>query len=413
MASNSPAPAIPGSHGDSTLAVHGGRRPTPADPDVSAPIRRSSTFLQHPGTHAATDAGDWISPLVYTRYRNPNVEDAEVRIAALERADAAVLFASGMAAIHALLVHAVPGGRGRIAVARQIYGGTTALFSQVLGAKGGSGIEAVFFDVTDPADLARVLDEGVELVHVEGLSNPTAVVADLTHIVETAHGKGVRVSVDSTFASPIVQRPLELGVDFVVHSATKALSGHSDVTAGVVLGSAADMAAIAGYRKVTGAILDPGAAWLLARSLPTLDLRVRAQCRNALELARALEGAPGVARVHYPGLESSPCHGLARRMLRSDLFGSVLAIELEGGDGATRGYVERLQLAIDAPSLGGVETLVSIPAFMSHVALTSEERVAAGIGPGCVRIAAGIEDPRDLVADFTQALRPGPGLPDV
>ncbi|QDV08640.1 Methionine gamma-lyase [Planctomycetes bacterium Poly30] len=409
MASNSPASTDSGTRGsqlpgDSTVAVHGGRRPTPSDPDVSPPIRRSSTFLQHPGTHAATDAGDWVSPLVYTRYRNPNVEDAEIRIAALERAESAVLFASGMAAIHALLVHAVPGGQGRVAVARQIYGGTTALFAQLLGADGGRGVEAVSFDVTDPGDLARVLDSGVQLVHVEGLSNPTAVVADLARIAEQSHAQGVRVSVDSTFATPIVQRPLELGADFVVHSATKALSGHSDVTAGVVLGRSDDMAAIAGYRKVTGAILDPGAAWLLARSLPTLDLRVRAQCHNALALARALESAPGVARVHYPGLESSACHGLAEKMLRSGLHGSVLAIELEGGDGATRGYVERLGLAIDAPSLGGVETLVSIPAYMSHVALSPEERLAAGIGPGCVRIAAGIEDAADLVADFVQAL---------
>ena len=393
-----------GTYGTSTLAVHGGRRPTAEDPDVSPPLRRSSTFLQHPGTHGATDAGDWVSPLVYTRYRNPNVEDAEVRLAALEGAEAAVVFASGMAAIHALLMHALPGGRGKMAVASQVYGGTTALFDHVLSGEGGLDIEALMFDVTDPDDLDRVLEEGVQLVHVEGLSNPTAIVADLPRIVAQAHEKGVRVSVDSTFATPIVQRPLELGVDLVVHSATKALSGHSDVTAGVVLGSADAMAAIAKYRKITGAILDPSAAWLMVRSLATVDLRVRAQCRSAMAVASALEAATGVARVHYPGLPSSPYHGLAKRVLQPGLFGSVFAIELEGGDAATRPFVAKLKLGIDAPSLGGVETLVSIPRYMSHVSLDEAGRRAAGVESGCVRIATGIEDSADLVADFLGAL---------
>ncbi|MEM8712700.1 MAG: aminotransferase class V-fold PLP-dependent enzyme [Planctomycetota bacterium] len=407
-----PLPQAPSSPGDelgpSTMAVHGGRRPTPGDPDVSPPLRRSSTFLQHPGTHAATDSGDWTTPLVYTRYRNPNVEDAERRIAALERAEAAALFASGMAAIHALLMWAAPKGRGRIAVARQIYGGTTALFDQVLGGEVGLDIEALGFDVTDAEELDRILEAGdVSLVHVEGLSNPTSVVADLPRIVRQAHARGVRVSVDSTFATPIVQKPLKLGVDLVVHSATKALSGHSDVTAGVVCGSAEALGKIAQYRKVSGAILDPSAAWLLTRSLATLDLRVRAQCRNAAAIAEALEQEGGdlVRRVHYPGLTSSPSHALAKEVLAPGLFGSMLAFELSAGDEAVRDYVARLRLAIDAPSLGGVETLVSLPVFMSHVGLTSEQRLAAGIGPGCVRVAAGIEDAADLVADFVQALR--------
>lgn len=394
--------------GPSTTAVHGGRRPTPGDPDVSPPLRRSSTFLQHPATHAATDAGDWTTPLVYTRYRNPNVEDAERRIAALEGADSAALFGSGMAAIHALLMHAVPKGRGRIAVARQIYGGTTALLDQILGGEAGLDIEAVGFDVTDADDLDRILSTGdVSLVHVEGLSNPTSVVADLPRIVEQAHAHGVRVSVDSTFATPIVQRPLALGVDLVVHSATKALSGHSDVTAGVVCGSHGALEKIAQYRKVSGAILDPSAAWLLTRSLATLDLRVRAQCRNAAAIAEALErvGGDQVSRVHYPGLASSPSHELAKNVLAPGLFGSMLAFELSAGDEALRDYVARLRLAIDAPSLGGVETLVSLPVFMSHVGLTPEQRLGAGIGPGCVRVAAGIEDEVDLVADFVQALQ--------
>ncbi len=387
--------------GRGTLAVHGGRRPTPEDPDVSPPLRRTSTFLQHPGTHAQTDQGDWLTPLVYTRYKNPNIEDVEARLARLEGAPAALTFASGMAAIHALFLHVFPGGRGKVAVARQIYGGTLALFGGVLEEL---GIECLPFDVEDAADLEAALAAGAGLVHVEGLSNPTVQVADLPRIAAQAHAAGARLAVDSTFATPVVQRPLEHGADYVVHSATKALGGHSDVTAGVVLGAVADLDRLAHYRKVTGAVLDPAAAWLLSRSLATVDLRVRAQCRNALALAEALEGAPGVTRVHYPGLASSPWKERAEHLLEPNCYGSVFAFELAGGDGVTRPYAARLQLAIDAPSLGGVETLVSLPAHMSHVSLTAEERGAAGIGPGCVRVAAGIEDAEDLVHDFLQAL---------
>lgn len=384
-----------------TVSVHGGRRPTPGDPDIAPPLRRTSTFLQHPGTHAATDAGDWDSPLVYTRYKNPNVEDAERHLAALEQAERAVLFASGMAAIHGVFRGVFPGGRGKLALAQQIYGGTVALLGGHLEEL---GLETILFDVTCEESLAAALAQSPGLVHVEGISNPVAIVADLERIVDQAHGAGVPVSVDSTFATPICQRPLRFGADYVVHSATKALSGHSDVTAGVVLGSSARLAPVAHARKLAGAILDPAAAWLLSRSLATLDLRVRAQCRGALALSEALEAADGIARVHYPGLPSHRSHALSARMLEPGLFGSVMAFELKGGDGATRDYVSRLRLALDAPSLGGVETLVSIPAVMSHVGFTPEERDAAGIGPGCVRVATGIEDPVDLVNDFLGAL---------
>ena len=396
-----------------TLAVHGGRRPSPKDPDVAPPLRRTSTFLQHEGTHASTDAGDWSTPLVYSRYKNPGVEDCEVRLARLEGAERAVLFASGMAAIHAVVRAAIPGSGGRVAMARQIYGGSVALFEGVLAEQ---GVTLDPFDVDCEDELAACLDRGAALVHVEGISNPVARVADLRRIARQAHAAGAALSVDSTFASPIVQRPLvgaprgaavpppEERADYVVHSATKALGGHSDLTAGVVLGSADLMGPVLHRRKVAGAILDPAAAWLLTRSLATVDLRVRAQCRSAMGIAEALRGVPGVAHVHYPGLASDPSHARALELLEPGLFGSVLAFELEGGDAFTRDLVGHLRLALDAPSLGGVETLVSIPAFMSHVGMSPEERRAAGVGPGCVRVAAGIEDPVDLAADFLAAL---------
>jgi len=368
---------------------------------VSPPLRRSSTFLQHEGTYALTDAGDWVSPLVYSRYRNPNVDDCERRLALLEGADEAVLFASGMAAIHAVMHAALPGGRGRVAVARQIYGGTVALLAGPLAEL---GVETVPFDVGDPASLESALAGGAALVHLEGISNPVCEVADLPRVVAAARAAGASVSVDSTFATPVVQRPLEHGVDYVVHSGSKALGGHSDVTAGVVLGRAERIAPVRQFRKVAGAIAEPDTAWLITRSLATLDLRVRAQCAAALALGEALEGRPEVARVHYPGLASSPHHALAGRMLLEGLAGSVLAFELAEGDAAARPYVSRLRLAIDAPSLGGVETLVSVPAVMSHAAMSPADRAAAGIGPGCVRVACGIEHPADLVEDFLGAL---------
>lgn len=388
----------------STLAVHAGRRPTPEDPDLSPPLRRATTFLQYPAVHELTDAGDWATPLVYSRYGSPNVSDAEEVLAALEGAEGGVLFASGMAAIHAMLLHAFPGGRGKVALARQIYGGTSSLLSKALASL---GFEVLPFDVRDEQDLAAALAAGAGLVHVEGLSNPTAVVADLPRIAAQAHGAGALLSVDSTFATPVVQRPLELGADLVVHSATKALAGHSDVTAGIVLGGADRMEAVAGYRKLTGAILDPAAAWLLRRSVATLGLRVEAQCRAALSLAHALAERGEVTRVHYPGLPDDPGHELASRVLKPGLYGSMLSFELASGDEGTRAFVSRLRLAVDAPSLGGVETLVSIPHLMSHTGLTAEERLGVGFGPGCIRVACGIEDPEDLIADFAGALGAG------
>jgi len=385
----------------STLAVHAGRRPTPQDPDLSPPIRRATTFLQHPAVHELTDAGDWETPLVYSRYGSPNAAEAEEVLAALEGAERAVLFGSGMAAIHAMLLHVFPDGKGQVALARQIYGGTSALLSKALASL---GFEVTFFDVRDAADLEAALAAGAGPVHVEGISNPAVAVADLPRLAEQAHRAGALLSVDSTFATPVVQRPLDHGADLVVHSATKALAGHSDVTAGVVLGSSARMEGVAGYRKLTGAILDPAAAWLLRRSLSTLGLRVEAQCRAALALAGALAQRQEVARVHYPGLSDDPGHGLASRVLEGGLYGSMLAFELAGGDDETRGFVSRLRLAVDAPSLGGVETLVSIPHLMSHTGLSEAERLGVGFGPGCVRVACGIEHPDDLIADFIGAL---------
>ncbi|MEZ6017867.1 MAG: aminotransferase class I/II-fold pyridoxal phosphate-dependent enzyme [Planctomycetota bacterium] len=383
-----------------TRCVHGGRRATPGDPDLAPPLRRATTFLQHPGTHAATDGGDFDGPLVYGRYASPNVVEVEAHVAGLEGAGACVAFGSGMAALHAALTCLVGHGR-RVAVPRQVYGGTSALLARELAE---CGIVALTYDIEAPGTLERALAAGATLVLAEGLSNPIVRVADLPDLAQRAHAHGARLLVDSTFASPIVQRPLEHGADFVMHSATKALGGHSDLLAGLLLGSAEDMDRVRGFRKRTGAVLDPAAAWLLTRGLATLALRVRAQCAGACRVAAALAAHPGVARVHHPSLPSDPGHARAQRLLASGLYGSVVSIELAAGDAATRPFVAALHLLQDAPSLGGVESLASIPRVMSHAGWSEQELRAAGIGPGAVRLAIGIEDPGDLVADLLGAL---------
>ncbi len=390
-----------------TRCVHGGRRATPEDPDLAPPLRRASTFLQHPGTHAATDGGDFEGPLVYARYKSPNVEALEGHLAVLEGAEAAVAFGSGMAALHAALwCFSGPEGGGSgtartVALPRQVYGGTAALLGAELAEV---GVGHVLYDVEDLDSLDAALAAGAELVLAESLSNPTVRVADLPALAARAHARGARLLVDATFATPVVQRPLLHGADLVVHSATKALGGHSDLTAGVLLGRAADMARARGFRKRTGAVLDPTAAWLLTRGLATLALRVRAQCAGAAALAAALARHPAVRRVWHPSLASDPGHALAGRLLEPGLFGSVLTAELAAGDDAARPFVGALHVFQDAPSLGGVESLVSIPRVMSHAGQSTEALRAAGIGPGAVRFAVGIEAPRDLVRDVLQAL---------
>lgn len=359
-----------------------------------SPIVRSSTFLQHPQTHELTDAGRWDEALVYSRYGNPTVEAVESKIAELEGAERALLFGSGVAALHAAFIAATPPG-GHIAMASQIYGGTRAILLQELAPL---GFEVSEFDLSRP----DTVDPRAQAIVVESLSNPTLIVADLPQLAERAKAQGATLIVDATFATPIVQRPLELGADLVVHSATKAMGGHSDLTAGVVAGSDERVDRARLVRKRLGAILDPAPASLLERGLKTLALRVRAQQDAALTLARALEAHPKVTAVNYPGLESHADHALGGQVLAGG--GSVLSFVHSGGDGALRECVSRLTLAIDAPSLGGVETVVSLPVFMSHVGLNDEERERAGIVPGLVRVACGIEDPADLVGDFEEAL---------
>lgn len=384
--------------GLSTRCVHAGARPGPNSPGLIPRIDRSTTFVQSPETHALTDAGRWEEALVYSRYANPTVAAVEQRIAVLEGAHGSLLFGSGQAAMAAALFACLEPG-ATVAGAQELYGGTVDLLESLEG----QGHGCLRFAVSSAQELDQALSSGARLVVCESLSNPVTMVADLPRIAEQVHAAGGLLLVDATFATPALQRPLEHGADLVMHSATKALAGHSDVTAGVVSAARSElMSKIWTWRKRLGGILDPGAAYLLDRGMRTLALRVRAQCEGASALAKALAERPEVRAVHHPSCANHPQHALAARLL--DGPGSVLSFELAAGDDALRDYVARLELASDAPSLGGVETLVSLPRFMSHAGLDDGALRAAGIEAGMVRVAVGIEDPEDLVADFLGAL---------
>ena len=384
-------------HGLRTRCVHRPRRPDGTHPGLVLPIDRSTTFVQGGAARELTDAGRWDEALVYARYGSPTVAAVEEHLADLEGAERCLLFGSGMAAIHAALLGLRAPGRP-VAVARELYGGT----SDLLGALTELGVEALSFSATDPGSLEAALAAGAGLVWLETVSNPTLRVADLGTVAALARAADARVVVDSTFTSPILARPLELGVDAVVHSATKLLGGHSDLLAGAVLGAAGTLDPVRQWRKRAGGSLDPQAAWLLERGLATLALRVEAAGRGAVAVAEALDADPRVAWVSHPSLPGHPDHELASGALAGPV--PLVAFGLRAGDAALRPFADRLRVALDAPSLGGVETLVSLPAYMSHVGLTPEEREAVGIGPGTVRVAVGIEDPHDLAADLLQAL---------
>jgi methionine-gamma-lyase len=329
---------------------------------------------------------------LYSRLRNPTVEDLNAVVADLEGAEAAQSFASGMGAITAaLMTNLVPGDT--LLCAKQLYGATYAFAEQRLRPL---GIDVVHLDVNDHAAWERP----ARVRYVETMSNPGVPVADLSALAATKGG-GILI-VDNTFASPALCRPLELGADIVCESATKYLNGHHDVTAGVLAGGQDAVARARAYLIDTGAVLDPFPAYLLRRGLKTLTLRMERHSLNALAVARFLEAHDKVGRVYYAGLESYPQYELARRQLAGP--GGMLACELVGGHRAGEAFMDNLELCARATSLGGVDTVVSHPASTSHRQFSEEQLAAAGISPGLLRLSIGCEDAGDVVDDFRQAL---------
>jgi cystathionine gamma-synthase len=335
---------------------------------------------------------------IYSRNTNPTVQAFEEKVRQLEGAAAATSFATGMAAISNTLFSLLSPG-DRVVSVKDTYGGTSKLFLEFLPR---FQIKVELCDTTDHEIIEEAIARGCQVLYLESPTNPTLKVMDIARLAKAAHQVGAIVVADNTFATPINQNPLALGVDLVLHSATKFLGGHADALGGVVCGSANLVEKIYHYREINGATLDPMAAYLLLRGMKTLHLRIRQQNESALQIARFLQAQPQVSQVFYPGLESCEHHDVARRQMRG--FGGVLSFMLTGGFDAVRAFLPRLRYAHLAANLGAVETIAGPPATTSHVECTPEEREAMGIPEGLIRYSVGIEETEDLIADLRQAL---------
>ena len=385
--------------GPGTRAVHG-RRGARTGP-LAAPIVQSSTFAFASAAEMRRYLEGDEELFLYTRYANPTVRELEETLAAVEGAPAALALSSGMAAMTTALLSLVGTGDEVLASA-SLYGGTVRLLTGLLPR---FGVSARFVPTAQLERVDRVAGERSRVLVLESPTNPTLDVVDLQAACAAAHARGLVVVADNTFATPHLQQPLALGADLVMHSLTKALAGHSDVIGGALAGSAERIEAARSAMRVLGGCMDPHAAFLVLRGLKTLHLRVERQCENALALARRLEGHPAVRRVLYPGLASHPGHAVARRQMRA--FGGMVTLVLEGGLPAAERFYDRLSLVARAASLGGVESLASLPVHTSHHGLPEEKLREAGIDPGMVRLSVGVEDADDLVADVEQALSAG------
>jgi methionine-gamma-lyase len=378
--------------GLSTRAIHSPPLPSGPGEPVVGPIVASTTFA----FERVADLGAVIAEeeygFTYARLRNPTVEELDAVVAALEGAEAARSFASGMAAISAAL-HSTLGAGDTLLLPRQLYGTTYQLVEAQLRPR---GVEVVHLDVTDVAAWERP----ARVRYVETMANPGFPLADLEALAATK-GDGLLI-VDNTFASPALCRPLELGADLVCESATKYLNGHHDVMGGVVAGSRRLVEAARAHQVAVGSVLDPFPAFLIRRGLKTLSLRLERAGENALAVARFLESHAQVASVLYAGLESYPQHELARRQLAG--FGGMLAFELAGGREAGERFMDALELCGRATSLGGVDTVLHHPASTSHRQYSPEQLAAAGVSPGLLRLSVGCEDADDILADLDQAL---------
>ncbi len=376
--------------GRSTIAVHGLPRRPPDWSPVAPPIYQSSTFTNPVGSD---------EDVRYTRYgNNPNQLDIARKYALLEGAEDAVFLASGMGAT-ALAHLAVLRPGDHLLASAWIYGGTRALLDDELGR---FGIEVTYVDPTQARHWRTSLRKNTRALFIETPINPTIRIADLDPVAALVDEHGLALLVDATFASPINFRPLEHGADIVITSATKYLNGHSDVIGGAVAGSESLIGEVVRLLRVWGQSIDPHAAWLIDRGMRTLAVRMERHNANGLAIAQWAEEHAAVARVHYPGLASHPDHELAARVL--DGYGGMVGLELTGGVAAVEGFLARLQLIRHAPSLAGVESLISEPRLTSHAKQTTEERAAIGIPDGFVRLSCGIEDADDIIADLDQAL---------
>jgi cystathionine beta-lyase/cystathionine gamma-synthase len=377
-----------------TEAVRGGTDLSKKNGPLATPIYQTSTFES---ADIAAAIESTTSDMFYTRYGNPTTTVAEGAIAELEGADGALLFASGMGAVCTSVMALVKNG-DHIVAQRDIYGGATKFLSAWLPKL---GVETTFVDSTDYDEYARAVRPTTRLLYLESPTNPTLKIVDLRKAVSLARQHNLLTMIDSTFATPINQRPLEFGIDVVIHSGTKYFGGHSDLICGVAAGRLDLIQKIHETRTILGVTLDPHAAWLLLRGIKTVAVRVQRQNESALRIARFLSGHTGVRKVHYPFLESHPQYELAMAQMRGG--GGMLSFEIEGSGDDARRLVEALRLFTLAVSLGGVDSLVTLPIHSSHAMISAEQREKMGVSDRLIRLSVGIENADDLIADLERA----------
>jgi cystathionine gamma-lyase len=375
--------------GFATKAIHAGQDPDPATGATIVPIYATSTYTQEaPGVHKGYE---------YSRSGNPTRTALEACLAALEGGQRGLAFASGLAATNAVLSTLKPGDE--VAASADLYGGTFRLLERVFKPW---GLTARYTDDPAPAGFAKIMTPATKLVWIESPTNPLLQILDIATLADMAHKTGARLAVDNTFASPALQQPLKLGADYVVHSTTKYLGGHSDVVGGAVIGAKALLDPVQFYQNAAGGTPGPFDSYLVLRGLKTLAVRMERHCANARELAGWLVRQPQVERVYYPGLPRHPGHDLAKRQMRD--FGGMISMRLKGGGDLARRFVSRTRLFSLAESLGGVESLVCHPASMTHASIPAEIRTARGVDDGLIRLSVGIEDVNDLRNDLQEAM---------
>ncbi len=379
-------------HGLGTRAIHAGQSPDPSTGAVMTPIYATSTYAQKsPGVHQGFE---------YSRSHNPTRFAYERCVAAMEGGTHGYAFASGLAAT-ATVLDALDSGSHVICM-DDVYGGTYRLFERVR--RRSAGLDFSFVDLNDMDALEAAVTPNTKLIWCETPTNPLLKIVDIARLAEFARQRGIRLAVDNTFSSPILQRPLELGAHLVMHSATKYLNGHSDIVGGMlVVGDDAELAEqITFLQNAVGGVQGPFDSFLALRGLKTLHLRMKAHCENAMQLAAWLEKHPAVEKVAYPGLASHPQHALAKRQMHG--FGGMISVWLKGGLPAARRFMERTELFACAESLGGVESLVNHPAIMTHASSPPGRRAALGVTDNLVRLSVGVEDVADLRAELDDAL---------
>jgi cystathionine gamma-synthase len=388
----------PEGSGDSTRSVHGGERAHQTSDAVTTPIFQTSTFWFKDSAELCAFQEGKLSREEYGRYGNPTWAAVERKLCELEGGEAAALFASGMCAATTLFLALLPRG-GHLIVTSDCYRRTRQFIREYLTKL---DVETTVIEPADNAALAAAIRDDTALFFTESPTNPYLRVIDVRETVAVCRDAGVKVVIDSTFASPVNHRALDDGADYVIHSATKFLAGHNDLLAGCVVGSEKAVAPVRAAVGVLGGILDPHAAWLLLRGMKTLALRMQRHNDNAQRIATWLEGHPGVRRVWYPGLASHPDHEVAQRSMRG--FGGVVTFELEADLAGSMRFVDACRLPYLAPSLGGAESLIEMPVTMSFWDVPRDERIKMGITDSLIRFSCGLEDTDDLIADLEQAL---------